>query len=199
MDIFNTFEVMVCNCVFENNGPVVITKFVPFRGHSAGLSIAFNSFKFKPSNRTQLSAVVRDSVFRNNSARASVSARQTISQHLRQFLVTARGGGCVIIVHSNTLVDVVVTGCMFEKNFALTLGGGIFMIWTFVSNHTTTISQTSFIENESLGGAGGIQIGFGRAGPEDMANKFYASDLYFSGNTATYGGGAYVFIACKCN
>lgn len=149
MDIFNSFEVLVRNNLFENNGPVVITKFIPFRGHSAGLSIAFNSFKFKPSNRSGLTVVVRDSVFRNNSVRASVSSRQTTSQLLKQFLVTGRGGGCVLAVHSIIPVDIIVTGCVFEKNFALSYGGGVFMAWTLVTNHTTSISHTSFIKTSA--------------------------------------------------
>lgn len=197
VDIFNSFEVLVHNSLFENNGPVVITKFIPFRGHSAGLSIAFNSFKFKPSNRSKLTALVRDSVFRNNSVHVSVSGRQTTSQLLRRFLVTGRGGGYALVVHSIVSVDVVITGCVFEKNFALSYGGGVFIVWTLVSNHTTTISHTSFIENECSGGAGGIELGFGRTGPEEKANKLFASDLHFLRNTATYGGGAYVFIACE--
>ena len=197
MDIFNSFEVSVYNCLFENNGPVVISKFVPFRGHSAGLSIAFNSARFKPTNRTQLTAVVRDSVFRNNTVLESVSIRRTTTQLLRRFLATGRGGGYVQSVHSSIAVEATVTGCVFERNFATSYGGGVFMAWTLVSNHTTTISHTSFVDNKCLGGAGGIEIGFGRTGPENQANRLYASDLHFVGNSATFGGGAYVFLACE--
>lgn len=196
VDVYNCLEVTVCNCTFENNGPVVITKFVPVRGHSGGLSMGFY-FPQQPGNRTKLTAVIQGSVFRNNSVRASVSGRQSTSQLLTRFLITGRGGGCAIIVHSVISVDVVVTGCMFERNFALSFGGGLYMGWIRVSNHTTTITHTSFIENTCPGGAGGLELGFGRAGPGDTANKFFASDLHFIGNMATYGGGTYVFAACK--
>lgn len=201
MDIYNSFEVTVCNCVFENNGPVNITKFIPIRGHSGGLSIGFF---FRQINRTRLTAVVKDSVFRNNSVEASVSGRQTTSQLLTQFLITGRGGGCAVTVHSVVSVDVVVTGCMFERNSALSYGGGMYMVWIRVSNHTTMITRTSFIENRCPGGAGGLEVGFGRggAGTGDVANRLFASDLRFLGNQAMYGGGAYVFIGCEylvCN
>lgn len=193
--MYNCLEVMVCNCTFENNGPVVITKYVPVRGHSGGLSMGF--YFQQPGNRTKLTAVVRDCVFRNNTVLASVSGRQSTSQLLTQFLITGRGGGCAITIHSVISVDILVTGCMFERNFALSFGGGLYMGWIRVSNHTTTITDTSFVENVCPGGAGGLELGFGRAGSGETTNKFFASDLHFIGNMATFGGGTYIFAGCK--
>lgn len=182
----------MCNCVFEDNGPVNINKFMPIRGHSGGLSIGF--FFPRPLNRTRLTAVVKDSIFQNNSVHASVSGRQTTSQLLTRFLITGRGGGCAVTAHSVVSVDVLVTGCTFTRNYALSYGGGMYMGWIRVSNHTTMVTHTSFIENECPGGAGGLEIGFGRgARGGNMVNKLLASDLRFVGNRATYGGGAYVF------
>lgn len=195
LDIYRSFEVTVCNCIFENNGPVSITKLIPLRGHSGGLSIGF--YFLEALNGTRLTAVVKDCVFRNNSVQASVSGRQTTSQLLSRLLITGRGGGCAITVHSVTSLDVFVTGCIFERNYALSFGGGMYMAWIRVSNHTTTITHTSFIENECPGGAGGLEMGFGMGGPEDIANKLFGSDLRFVGNRATYGGGAYAFVGCK--
>lgn len=182
------------NCTFEDNGPVVITKYFLVRGHSGGLSMGF-LFQ-QPENRTELTAVIQDCVFRNNTVRASVSGRQSTSQLLTQFLITGRGGGCSVTVHSVISVNVFMTGCVFERNYALSFGGGFYMAWIRVSNHTTRISNTSFVENECPGGAGGLELGFGR-GSGEVANKVFASRLHFIGNKATFGGGAYVFAACK--
>ena len=195
MDIYNSYDVMVVNCTFESNGPVVITKYFDWRGHAGGLSVAFNFITAL--NRSTLTTVIRDSTFRNNSVRAAVSGRQTTSQLLRRFIPTGRGGGCAINVNSLTSVHVEVSGCVFEKNFALTYGGGLYLAWDIASSHRTMLNDTTFIENESPGGAGGLEMGFARGGTEAVGNQVYASNLRFVGNTATYGGGVYVFIACE--
>jgi hypothetical protein len=194
--IHNSFEVSVINCFFKNNGPVVIPIYVPARGLSAGLSISFNSTAFKLTDRTHLTVLVSGSTFCNNSIHTALSNRQTTSQVLKQFLLTGRGGGIIITAHSNISVNALVVGCKFERNFAPMYGGGAYVAWTLVANHTVHISHSSFIGNECPGGGGGIEIGFGETGPEERANRFYASNLNFSSNTATYGGGAHVFIAC---
>jgi hypothetical protein len=194
--VYNCFEITVSNSTFENNGPVTITKFVPIRGHSGGLSIGF--YFQEPGNKTELTATIQDSTFRNNSVKASVSGRQSTSQLLTKFLITGRGGGCAVNVHSVISVKVFVSGCVFERNHALSFGGGFYMGWIRVSNHTTNMTDTSFIENMCLGGAGGLELGFGGAGgSEKIANNFFASNLHFVGNKATYGGGTYIFGGCK--
>ena len=194
VDIYNSHDVVISNCTFENNGPVMITKNFAWRGHAGGLSIAFNFLK-RVQNRSVLTSIIRDSTFYNNSVRAAVSGRQTTSQLLRRFIPTGRGGGCAVNVNSVTPVHVQVDGCFFERNFALTYGGGLYLAWDITSNHRTTLSNTTFIENESPGGAGGIEMGFARGGTEDFSNEVYASNLRFIRNKATYGGGVYIFIA----
>ena len=196
MDILNSLDVLVHDSIFENNGPVTVNKRIQFRGHSGGLSVAFATAA-PISGRSELTADIRNTIFRNNSVLASVSSRQTTSQLLRQFLITGRGGGCTFIVHSVTTVVATITGCIFERNSALSYGGAMFLAWTLVFNHTVTIDNTSFIENECPGGAGGLEIGFGFSGPEERANKLLASNLTFVRNKAAYGGGAYVFIASE--
>lgn len=146
---------------------------------------------------TRLTAVVRDSRFYNNTVLASGNARQTTSQILTRLLVTGRGGGCAINIHSRIKVDVTVAGCIFEKNSALSYGGGVYLALTFVSNHTITLTNISFIDNKCPGGAGGLEIGFAFPGSQELANKVFASNLRFIGNSADYGGGAYVFVASE--
>ena len=197
VDIYNSHEVIVSNCTFENNGPARITKFFPWRGHAGGLSVAFNYIQ--PLNGIRLSVLVRDSYFRNNSVQAAVAGRQTTSQLLRRSLPTGRGGGCAINTNSITSVSVLVHDCVFERNFALTYGGGLYLAWVRASGHRTTINNTLFIENESPGGAGGIELGFARGGTASEGNQVFAYNLHFVRNRATYGGGVYVFIACELN
>ena len=197
VDIYNSHDVIVSNCTFENNGPVVITKNFAWRGHAGGLSVAFNLNLEGVQNRSVLTTSIRDSMFRNNSVHAAISGRQTTSQLLRRNIPTGRGGGCAVNTNSITPVHVQVDGCLFERNFALTYGGGLYCAWNIISSHRTMLNDTIFIENESPGGAGGLEMGFARGGVENMGNQVYASNLQFFRNKATYGGGVYVFIACE--
>ena len=194
MDIYNSYNVVISNSTFENNGPVMITKNFTLRGHAGGLSIAFY---FITAQNRSLTAIVRDSTFRNNSVFAAVSGRQTTSQLLRRLIPTERGGGSAITVFSVTSVHVKVEGCVFERNVALTYGGGLFIAWVTVSNHRAILNDTIFIENESLGGAGGLEIGFGKSGADANRNEVHASNLQFVRNKAVYGGGVYVFVTCE--
>ena len=184
------------NCIFEDNGPVTINKFTSIRGHSAGLSVAY--FFRQQRNETKLTALIRDSIFRNNSAHASISNRKTSSdQNLGVIILTGRGGGCAVNVLSVVKVDITITGCVFQKNFALTLGGGLYFVSILPSNHSTTLHNCTFIENECQEGGGGLQVAYGFPGSEETASKFIASDLQFRGNKATYSGGINVLIPCK--
>lgn len=191
--MYNSYEVTISNCIFEDNGPVRITKLFPWRGHSGGLSVAFNFIE--PLNGINPSASIRDSHFRNNSVRAAVRGRQTTSQLLRRQLPTGRGGGCAVNINSITSVRVLVEGCVFERNFALSYGGGLYFAWDIASGHRSVVNRTDFIENESPGGAGGLEIGFARGGSESTGNQVFAYNLHFKRNKATYGGGVYVFLA----
>ena len=196
VDIYNSYDIFISNCTFESNGPVVITKNFAWRGHAGGLSVAFNLKTVQ--NRSMLTTLIRDSTFRNNSVRATISGRQSTTQLLRHNIPTGRGGGCAVNVNSATSVHVLVDGCLFERNFALTFGGGLYFAWDIVSSHRTFLNNTLFIENESPRGGGGILILFTRGGTESISNHVYSTNLQFFGNKATYGGGVYVFIACEC-
>ena len=94
-------------------------------------------------------------------------------------------------------MQVLVDGCVFERNFALSYGGGIYFAWDLASGHRSLVNSTTFIENESPGGAGGLEIGFARGGSASNGNQVFAYNLRFIRNKATYGGGVYVFLAGK--
>ncbi len=193
MDIYNCHQISVSNCLFENNGPVVITKTEPWRGHAGGLSIAFHYLQVL--NVTS-SVILTNNKFLNNSVQTSVSGRQTTSQLLRDMIATGRGGGCAINTNSVTSVDVTIYGGIFERNYALSYGGGLYLAWggALGRGHTITINSTMFIENESGGGAGGLEIGFSTGGKAGIANRVFGYDLQFIRNKAITGGGTFVFI-----
>lgn len=199
VDIYNGKDILVEDSIFEHNGPVNINKGIALRGHSGGLSLAFD-FREPIAGVAALVANVLSCTFRNNSATASRRTTQTTNQVLRRFLLTGRGGGCAINMRSVIPLAITVAGCTFERNFALSFGGGLYFTWTFISNHVITVTSTSFLENTCKGGAGGLELGFTTRESEDTVNNqnsFFASDLRFVGNQANYGGGIFYFIGGK--
>lgn len=164
----------------------------PFRGHSAGLSVTFYR---QGLDQVKLKCAIISCNFSRNSAKVPLTIRQTTSQLLRRFIATGRGGGSAVLVRSTTSVNITVEDCFFEKNYASSYGGGLFMGWTLVANHRATLNRNTFIENECLeGGAGGLEIGFGQGGNQSNSNQVLATNLKFLRNRASYGGGVYVFF-----
>ena len=194
MDIYNSYKVAVFNCTFENNGPVNIAKLgYPWRGHSGGLSIA--SFFNESLTGIELSVLVRYSRFFNSTSIAPKDRQQTTSQLIQKYLPTGRGGGCIVSVSSVTPVNVEVSDCVFEQNHAMTYAGGLYYLFDKVSGHNASVNRVNFTDNDCDYGAGGMIFFFVEGGSEEDANQVFANDLYFRGNTATHGGGVYVFIA----
>ena len=195
MDIYNCHNILVFQCTFENNGPVIIVKNDPWRGHAGGLSIAYNYDK--PLNGTTISAVIAKNTFINNSAWSLSQNKRTTSLLLTQFVFTGRGGGCSININSHTAINVTIRNCIFTNNNALYYAGGLYLVFKTVSGHIATVSDSQFIENQTPGGAGGMNIGFVSGGRDAIANKVFVLGLLFRKNKALFGSGANIFVAGK--
>ena len=100
-------------------------------------------------------------------------------------------------VSSATSVNIEVSDCVFEQNHALTYAGALYFLFDKASGHNASVNRVRFIENDCIGGAGAVIFFFIEGGTEENGNLVFANDLYFRGNRATHGGGAYVFIACE--
>lgn len=201
MDVFNCRIVNVVSCIFENNGPVTGTKYQAWRGQSGGLSIAYDiSSNDNVAQQNLLYKVeVKKCTFMNNSAVGVASIKQSTSRLLRQLLFTGRGGGCAIIINSVYPANVSVSDCVFEGNTALSYGGGLYVAYGVVANHTVVLNRIRFLRNKTPGGAGGLEMGFALGGPNEISNSLYAYNVEFVENEAGFGGGAYFFVGGKNN
>ena len=182
-------------CLFESNGPVTLPKTDKWRGHAGGLSIAFHSTRKEP---LQMGAyvTVMNCTFFNNTSDLGFTDTQITTNVLTTFIFKGRGGGAAININSdNTAVTVSVKNCVFQKNNASAHGGGLYIAFGIVANHSVTIQDTQFLENHTPGGAGGLLIGFAKRGSNDIANKVFAINLLFFKNSAVHGGGSFIFNA----
>ena len=195
VDIYNCPNILVTDCSFHNNGPVTSFKTGLWRGHAGGLSIAFYSVagEFEAINVT-----LTHNDFNKNTANPKLrESRFTTTNLFINFIFSGRGGGCAININTPTSSDVTVRNCTFRNNYALAYGGGLYLAFGVVANHSVIVQDSQFIENQTPGGAGGLEIGFAKGGSNDIANRVLAVNVTFLKNTASYGGGSFVFIAGK--
>lgn len=196
VDIYNCHCVEVIYSMFAHNGPVQVLKRQAYRGHSGGLSVAYN---WKNVSVTMQPIVtVSNCQFYNNSASGpSSSIQQSTSTLLTRLLFTGRGGGAAIITNSPIPVCVLLFNCTFEENYALSYGGGVYLAWGSVSGHTVILNYTQFIRNRTPGGAGGLEMGFAQGGYKENAIRVFSFSCEFIENQATHGGGVYFFSSCE--
>ena len=186
----------VLDSAFAHNGPVRVLKFDEYRGHSGGLSVAYNWNALNTT--TQPLVAISNCQFHNNSASGpSSNIQQSTSTLLTRLLFTGRGGGAAVIINSPVSVQVHMLNCTFDDNYALSYGGGLYLAWGRVSGHVVRINRTRFIRNRTPGGAGGLEMGFAQGGFEDNAIRVFAYSCEFVENEATHGGGVYFFSSCE--
>lgn len=94
------------------------------------------------------------------------------------------GGAIVLRVGASSNID----NCSFANNMAEWRGGAIFIDYGAYTNAPITISKSSFSDNSTNGNGGAIYS-------DDMASQhqgtyWFVQSCSFSGNTATYRGGA---------
>ena len=198
MDIYNCLNVFVMGCLFDSNGPVTSLKTDKWRGHAGGLSIAFHSIR-KEQLKVGAYVNVMNCTFLNNTSDLGFTNTRITTNVLTTFIFKGRGGGAVININSNTAVSVLVKDCTFQKNYASAHGGGLYIALGIVANHSVIVQDSQFLDNHTPGGAGGLNIGFVKRGSNFIANKVFAINLHFFRNSATHGGGSFVFNAAGKN
>ena len=173
-------------------------KLEAYRGHSGGLSVAYDWNDVNTTLHVQPTVIISNCQFFSNSASGpSSNIQQSTSTLLTRLLFTGRGGGTAVIINSPISVLVHAINCTFEENYALSYGGGIYLAWGSVSGHIVMINQTRFVRNRTPGGAGGLEMGFAQGGYKDNAIKVFVYSSEFIENEATHGGGVYFFSSCE--
>ena len=191
VDLYNCHFVTVRDSIFEHNGPVVVVKKEPYRGHSGGLSFGYVRLKVEDGPRVSVS----NCTFRNNTS--DPMAVQRTSDVLQQFVFTGRGGGCIFIVSPYTPMIAKVENSTFEDNFARSFAGALYFGLNGSLDHSVTVNRVKFIRNVCAGGGGGLHYGFAD-GRGDSVNRHFILNSEFIENYATFGGGAYYMSAGDC-
>ncbi len=192
MDIYNCPQVHIDWCTFESNGPVDLLKEGQWRGFAGGLSVAFYSIDDRFEN---IGIVLAHNTFLNNTSDPGLVGSRFTTDVLTTFIFRGRGGGCALNINTPSASSVLVTNCTFQRNLARAFGGGLYLAFGEVANHSVRIEDSFFIDNTTPGGAGGLEVGFALGGPNDLANTVFGINLVFERNTAAYGGASFVFLA----
>ena len=169
--------------MFEHNGPTSVIKEEKYRGHSGGLSVGFLLLPTPPV------VIVCHCLFRNNTSNPSSPIIQTPTDVVQFSHFTGRGGGCSFIINPLIPVNATIEDCIFEENFAISFGGGLYI--TFFNSQQNihfTIRRVKFIKNYAET-AGAILCGIRTGGFPGAENKVLVFDSIFIENEAVYGGG----------
>ena len=184
MEIYNCANILIQDCLFENNGPANIIKSQKYLGQSGGLSIGYN---YDSENDFNPIVHISNSAFINNSVMTGIIDYDEAA--IRNRLFPGRGGGASIIANSLNAIYATIEWCYFKDNSAQGYGGGLYIVPSGQTNHTCVINNTKFINNRSPNG-GGIHMGFLIPGTLNRAISILIYNTEFTANYASHGGGA---------
>lgn len=179
---------MIINCSFSNCGPVTDTLKNQFYSiHSGGVSITIDSLS--GGNDVESIINITESTFYNNSALPTPELTRSTNDIFTRNIFTGRGGGLGITLNSpNKSVKAYITDCTFIKNRALVWGGGFYIVYGPMSNHTVIIEGSSFIENDSGYGGGGLFSSTVDSTTNIAFSSLFVKNSSFIANTAFQGG-----------
>ena len=194
VNIFNSPNVIVKNCTFDNNTSSSYFTRQPFQGNAGGLSIAYNS-ELTTMLFTNINIIVTDCNFTNNHAIPPSDLQISPTQLQERKIFSGRGGGLSIVINITSEIHCTVNNSRFANNFAQSFGGGLYI---YISESSTMdqlymFEDNVFVSNEATYGGACAFVGVSEPKISDGFNQtttFY--NCYFMSNTATIGGGLYV-------
>ena len=136
---------------------------------------------------------VEKCTFRNNTCDPLASVQQSSTQLLQRLAFTGRGGGCSIPVNPSLPLNATLEDCLFEENFARTIGGGLYVAFDGLLDHTVVLNRVRLVRNFCPSTAGGLEVGFVSGSAEGSVSSLFAYNTEFIENRAEFGGGLYLF------
>ena len=109
---------------------------------------------------------------------------------------TGRGGGCAILTNPSLPLNGTLEDCVFEENFARSLGGGLYITFDGQLNHLVVLNRVKLSRNECRLG-GGLIVGFAIGSNAENVSSLFAYNSEFVKNQAKFGGGAGLLPAGK--
>ena len=94
-------------------------------------------------------------------------------------------------------INVTISNCVFENNYARSFGGGAYLLLGgFGTHHRILMERTQVVSNiAQIGSGGGIMASFFNSGPEDHPLLMTFVDCEIGNNSGVAGGGIYVFTS----
>ena len=176
--------------MFEHNGPTSVIKAEEYRGHSGGLSVGFYLLSTAPV------VIVSHCLFRNNTSNPSSHIIQTPADVVQFSRFTGRGGGCSFTTNTLFSLNATIEDCIFEENFAISFGGGLYITFFGTEKHNFNIHRVKFIKNYATS-AGALLCAIRKGGFPEADIKIFVHDSIFIENEAVVGGGTATILAGK--
>ena len=190
INIFNSPNVIVKNCTFDNNTSDTYFTRQPYQSNAGGLSIGYNSLVATvPLDIMNITVCYCN--FTNNHAGFAASPNEV--QESRVF--SGRGGGLSLVVNVTGIVICTVNNSLFVSNSAENLGGGVYIS---ISESSTLQQFYLFAQNVFTSNTASYGGGFFFANlviPSiNFSQKILIFNSEFTSNKALFiGGGVFVF------
>lgn len=189
VNIYNCSQGLVESCTFTDNTAQGIFTDLPYRANGGGLSIGIHNVL---GNRTH-NYTIRDCTFTNNYAWSNGTRARSSTDIIEDRIFNGRGGGVALVLSEITPVTILVQGCNFTSNTALSFAGGLYYLPADPSRgHTYTVTDSYFEGNIALTGGGGLGIGYISNGAPGATNWFFIRNSVVRNNWSTFGGGMYI-------
>lgn len=188
------YDININDCLF-NNCSTNIGK-DQFRGNSGAISIAYYSSTTSGGDSDTAVPVgnIRNCNFTDNKALLPPGQSRTqINQALNNNIYYGRGGSVGVFIHElKRNVSFTIEECQFERNFAESFGGGLYLyIDGNNTQHNFTIKNNDFRQNIAGKGSfgGGLQVALLIQNVNTPPSRFNFVGCNFQENVADFGGG----------
>ena len=102
----------------------------------------------------------------------------------------------VFVNESRYDLQVTISDCFYEDNYARSFGGSVYLLLGGFGTHHTIVMESSMLKsNVARLGGGGVQASFFNNGPEEDPLLMRFNECVFEGNTGIAGGGLFVFTS----
>ena len=197
VNIFNSPNVIVKNCTFDNNTSSSSFTRRPFQSDAGGLSIGYNS-RLATTSINNVNITITDCSFTNNRAAPPTSFKLSPAEILEYGIFSGRGGGLSIVINITSEIHCTVNNSRFINNFAESLGGAFYI---FISE-SSTMNQFYKFENNIFASSGatyGAACSFAKFSEKVISEGFYQIASFYNcsfiNNTARIGGGLHLLPA----
>ena len=194
VNIFNSPNVVVKNCTFDNNTSSSYFTRQPFQGSAGGLSIGYNS-RFATTSLNDVNITVTDCMFTNNRAAPPTNLQLSPTELQARRIFSGRGGGLSIVINITSEIHCTLNNSKFTNNFAENFGGAfyVFISESSIMNQFYMFENNTFRSNGATYGGACTFVRFSDIFiPEGIYQTANFYNCSFVNNTARVGGGLHV-------